>query len=85
MQECARDKTSKNQGLDPPKLPLDASKSDPERPKTQKKTTNMSKKRRTNAQEAAKSEKKAPKTEKCANIAPILGFGAGSVASGAPP
>ena len=33
-----------------------------------KKTTNMDKKRPTNAQEAAKSEKKGPKSEKCANI-----------------
>ena len=35
-----------------------------------KKTTNMNKKRPTNAQEAAKSEKKTPKSENSANMDP---------------
>ena len=51
-------------------MSLDAPKSDLERFKMRKQTSNMSKKRPTNAQEAAKNAKKTPKNEKCANIAP---------------
>ena len=38
-----------------------------------KKTTNMSQKSTKNVQEPAKSEKKTPQSEKCANMAPTCG------------
>ena len=49
------------------------SKIDPGATQNAKKTTNMSSKRPTNAQEAAKSEQKPPKGEKCANMVPTYG------------
>ena len=46
------------------KLSQNARKSDPEPPATRQKKSNMRKKRPPNAQEASKSEKKMPKSEK---------------------
>ena len=59
-------------GFGPSKIVPGRSKIRPGATRNAKKTTNVSKKRPTNAQEAAKIEKKAPKSEKCANMVPTL-------------